>query len=488
MASWRTPQGVVRDVIWLALLVGLAGCATNPVTGKKEFSVLSEADEIRIGQELDVEVRREFGIYEDRALQEYIETVGLRLARASERPNLPWHFAVVDVPAINAFALPGGYIYLTRGILPFLDSEAELAGVLGHEIGHVTARHAARAYSRSTGAGAGLAILSIFFPAARPFQGLSELAAGLFFLKFSRDDELQADRLGAAYNAREGYDPAGVSGMLTTLARIEEASDRRGVPNWLTTHPHPADRVERLQETLATLKPGAAGFTTGREPFLSHIDGLVFGDNPREGIVRGPLFLHPELRFAVRFPDGWEVTNGAEEVVAREPGTRVTMTLGLVDARAGQSIEQVAVRHMQGAGFRHESGAVTKIDALEAYVATYRGSVRGVGRAAARAAHIVHGRRIFLLAGVAPADDFARHAGGFMASIQSFRALSAREAATIQPNRLDLYTVQPGDTWQAIAARAGEGIVRATTLAIMNHSPVNEQPRPGSRIKIAVAG
>src|SRR5205814_9316931 len=171
-------------------------CATNPVTGKRQLALMSEAQEIAAGQQNDAEVRRDMGVYEDRALQEYVSGIGMRLAAISERPNLPWHFTVVDVPAVNAFALPGGYIYITRGILPFLDDESQLAGVLGHEIGHVTARHAVEQYSKATGAQLGLILGSIFVPGGAQLGQAAQTGLGLLFLKNSRDDEAQADRLG----------------------------------------------------------------------------------------------------------------------------------------------------------------------------------------------------------------------------------------------------------------------------------------------------
>ena len=149
------------------------------------------------------------GSYDDRALQEYVTTVGMKLAQVSERPNLPWHFTVVDVPAINAFALPGGYIYITRGILPFLDDESQLAGVLGHEIGHVTARHAASQYSKSTLAQVGLLATAIFAPGGAAVAQAGGTGLGLLFLKNGRDDEAQSDELGVRYASRAGWDPAG---------------------------------------------------------------------------------------------------------------------------------------------------------------------------------------------------------------------------------------------------------------------------------------
>ncbi len=468
----------------------LAACATNPVSGSSEFTLMSEAQEIKLGQQLDAEVRREMGLYDDAELQRYVEQVGQRLAAQSHRPHLPWHFAIVDQPAVNAFALPGGYIYLTRGILPFLDSEAELAGVLGHEIGHVTARHAARQYTKQTATSVGLAVLSIFVPQARPYQDLASTAFGLLFLKHSRDDEEQADRLGAEYTVKGGWDPAGVAGVLTTLARLDEAvSSRRGVPGWLSTHPAPGDRLAKIQPVVEQTRAATGGQPgrVERETYLRRIDGLVFGDRPDEGVLRGDTFWHAALRFRLDFPPGWGVTNSPEQVVAQQPGREVYLVLQLVERPRG-GLEDVALDSMRRAGFRLVSGALAEVSGLRAFVGTYRGRMRGVGDARARAAHIAYDRNVFLLVGLAPAPDFARVEADFLQSIRSFRPLSREEAAGIRPNRLAFYVVRPGDTWQSIAARAGEGNVKASTLAIMNHSPVHEQPRPGDRIKIVVGG
>src|SRR6267142_311046 len=208
--AWSARKRIVMRCTCLALLLALAtlvaGCATNPVTGKRELSLMSEAQELQIGQQQDAEVRKEMGVYNDRALQEYVTTLGLKLAQVSERPNLPWHFTVLDVPAINAFALPGGYIYITRGILPFLDDESQLAGVLGHEIGHVTARHAASQYSKSVASQVGLIAASIFAPGGQAIAQAGGTGLGLLLLKNSRDDEAQADGLGVRYSARAGWD------------------------------------------------------------------------------------------------------------------------------------------------------------------------------------------------------------------------------------------------------------------------------------------
>src|ERR671910_1256831 len=234
-----------------------AACATNPVTGKRQMSLLSEAGELAIGQQQDVEIRREMGVYDDPALQRYVSDIGQQLARASHRPNLPWSFTIVDSPAINAFALPGGYIYLTRGILAYLDDEAELAGVLGHEIGHVTARHAAQAYTRQAQANLGLTILSIFVPSTAPFADLGSAGLSVLFLRHGREAELEADRLGVEYGSGVGYDPAGVPRFLATLARVNALS-ARGVPNWLSTHPDPGSRAIKAEPVAGKFVSDAA--------------------------------------------------------------------------------------------------------------------------------------------------------------------------------------------------------------------------------------
>jgi predicted Zn-dependent protease len=459
------------------------------VTGQKEFSLMSEAQEIETGRQLDAEVRREMGVYRDDELQRYVNAIGQRLARGSHRSQLQWHFAVVDQPAVNAFALPGGYIYLTRGILPFLDNEAELAGVLGHEIGHVTARHSAASYSKATGAGVGLALLGIFVPSTRPLQGVAETAMSVLFLKHGRDDELQADRLGADYSAKAGWDPNGIAGMLTTLARIDEATgSRKGVPNWLSTHPAPADRVQQVGVAVQQAK-ATAGQTlaTDEAEFLNHVDGIVFGDSPEQGIVRGNEFLHADLRFRFKFPQGWEVQNSPTQVVAKAPNADVYLLLQLVQEPRG-TVEDIAVGGMQKSGFRHIEGGRGEINGLQAYVGTYQGNVQGLGQVAVRAAHIVHERNVYVLAGLAAPNVYRQFDGAIVQSLRSFEPLSRQEAASIRPNRIDVYTVRSGDTWQSIAGRASEGNVKASTLAIMNHYPVNEQPRVGDRIKIVVAG
>ena len=482
-------------VVAVGLLVLASACATNPVTGKREFVLISEADELEMGRQADAEIQQQMGVYEDFAIQEYVEEIGYSLAAVSHRSELDWHFTVVDSPAINAFALPGGYIYLTRGIMAYLSDEAELAGVLGHEIGHVTARHSVQAITRAQGAQYGLVLGQIFVPPMRsnPYTGgVGDLAGsglGLLFLKFGRDDEIQADRLGAEYALGGGWHPQGVADMLSTLARVNTVSDRRGVPNWLSTHPDPEARVAEVgpivSEMLAAADP--AVLRVDRSGYLDRIDGLRFGENPEDGIVRGNEFLHPPLRFAIEFPEGWAVQNSEAVVLAKQPGEEIYMLLQLAE-HPGGNLRTVARTTMEDAGYQFRSGRETTINGLDAYLGTYGGHVDGLGEIVAQMAHIRHDRNVYAVGGIGPVGDMARVEREVDRSIRSFRSLSRDEADSILPNEIALYVAREGDTWQQIAQRGGDDVVQAATLAIMNGYPVNEQPRPGDRLKIVVPG
>ncbi|HXD74863.1 MAG TPA: M48 family metalloprotease [Vicinamibacterales bacterium] len=481
MRSW---VGRLKPATTCLLLLA-AACATNPATGERQLSFMSEEKEIALGQENDAQVRKEMGSYDDRALQEYVTSIGLKLAQVSERPALPWHFTVADVPAVNAFALPGGYIYITRGILPYLDDESQLAGVLGHEIGHVTARHAASQYSKSTLSQIGLIGAAIFAPGGPAIAEAGGSGLGLLLLKNSRDDEAQADGLGVRYASRAGWDPAGIPRMLTTLGRIEEASDSKGVPNWLQTHPQPDDRVQRVQAAVREAEAGATKFVENHDAYLQRMKGLVWGDNPEQGIVRGSSFLHKGLRFSFEFPAGWSIENGSTAVVAKQPGTNDLMLLQQV-RRPARTVEDTAIITMQNAGFRAVEGAPRSVNGLDGYVGSYVGVLQNYGRVQLRALFVRNNQDTYLVAGIAPIDAYPNVVSTFDRSLDSFRSMSPADAERLQPNRIDLYTAKQGDTWQSIAERQSKGIIKATTLAIMNGHPVNDQPPPGERLKIVV--
>src|SRR4029077_3299620 len=298
------------------LAVLAAGCAVNPATGSRQLMLVSESQEIAMGRDYDKEVVATIGLYADSGLQGWIQQFGARLAATSERPNLPWSFRVVDDPVVNAFALPGGFIYVTRGILAHLNSEAELAGVVGHEIGHVTGRHSARPTTKQQLAQVGLVVGSIASSDFGRYAGLASQALGVLFLKYSRDNERQADDLGLRYMRRVNYDPREMPHVFEMLTRVSQAEGGGRVPEWLPPHTDPTNRRGRIEQEIAALPQNFSGVAVNREAYLRRLDGLVYGNNPREGYFKDTEFFHPDLRFRITFPAGWTTNNGKQTVVA----------------------------------------------------------------------------------------------------------------------------------------------------------------------------
>lgn len=463
-------------------------CATNPATGRRQFNILSDSSEVALGKEADGQVRQEMGLYDDQAWQDYVTRVGQAMARQSHRPELPWSFAVVDASAINAFALPGGYIYLTRGILPFLKNEAEMANVLGHEIAHVTAKHGATAYSTQQVVGGALGVGRILAPQDKQaLFAAAEMSLGLLFLKHGRDAEFEADKLGVGYAAATGWNPSGMAGMLQTLGRLSEASgSSRGVPNFLSTHPLPADRVQRVEEIAAAARTSSSTRVNADE-FARRLDGLVYGDSREQGILRGRDFMHPILRFALRFPDQWQVSNGAAQVAAQPEGVdTMAVMLEMVDG-GGQSPAQAGRARMASAQMTEVQGGSTTVNGLPAFVGVFRG---GAGNEAftARVAYISHGGRLYQIAGLATDAAFSQADGVFRDTIGSFRGLSQAEADRVQPARIDFHTARSGDTWESLAQSLSRGAISASALAIMNGADPSSRPAVGTRLRVVVGG
>ncbi|HEU5148023.1 MAG TPA: M48 family metallopeptidase, partial [Chryseosolibacter sp.] len=281
----------------------LDSCAKNPVTGKSELMLLSKDQEIAMGQQSDPEIVAFFGLYEDERLQNFIKQKGQEMASISHRPELPYEFKIVDSPVVNAFAVPGGFVYFTRGIMAHFNNEAEFAGVLGHEIGHITARHSAKQYSRAMLGQVGLVAGSVISPEFAQFADVAAQGLQLLFLKFGRDAESQSDKLGVEYSTKIGYDASEMAGFFSTLDRLSAESGQE-VPTFLSTHPDPADRERRVAKLAADWrkKTNAANLEVDRENYLKMIDGIIYGEDPKQGFVENNVFYHPVLRFQFTVP------------------------------------------------------------------------------------------------------------------------------------------------------------------------------------------
>jgi len=465
----------------LLLVAGtLAGCARNPATGKNELMLVSESQEIQMGQQYDSQVVATIGLYPDPALQSYIQDIGAKLATTSERPNLPWTFRVVDDPAVNAFAIPGGHVYVTRGILAHMTSEAELATVMGHEIGHVTARHTAHAISREEVANLGLAIGSIASSQVAKYAGVASQALSVLFLKFSRDNENQADQLGVRYSSRANYDSRQMVSVMQMLDKIQSQSGGR-LPEWLATHPNPGNRVEHITAVISQMHTDFSGAAVNRDGYQRRLDGMIFGMNPREGFFKGSEFYHPDLRFHVSFPSGWQTMNGKQAVAAQSPRQDAIIELTLAQ---GSSADQAARSFLSEQGI--QAGTLTRanINGLTASAApfaaqTQSGTVRG------NAVFVQYGNNVYRLLAYSPDAQWGNYQAVAQRSLSSFGPVSDPAILNVQPQHLSLFTLDRRTTIAELAHQRPSP-VSAATLALINQVDDNTPLQPGRIVKWVV--
>ena len=462
-----------RAVPALVLAASVAACAVNPVTGKRQFTLVTEAQEIELGREYDRQIVAEMGLHPDTALQAYVQELGMRLARNSERPHLPWTFRVVDDPVVNAFALPGGFIYITRGILAHLNSEAELAAVMGHEIGHVTAQHGVNQVSRAMLAQLGLGAASIFSETVARYSDVANAAMGLLFLKYGRDDERQSDDLGLRYMRAAGYDPREMADVFEMLARVSAASGGGRTPEWLSTHPNPENRYERIMAQVQALPQDFGNAVVGRDVYLRRLDGLVYGDDPRQGFFRGSEFLHPELRFRLRFPDGWKTANQRQAVLAGSPSEDAVIQLTLSNAESADAAARAFASQDE---IRATAPSPTRINGLRAATVAFSAATQSGGTVEGGAVFIEYDGRVYQLLGYAAAGRWSAYSATVSRVAESFAPLTDPAILNVQPMRIEIVRLDRAMTIEE-DARAYPGPVDAERLALINGV------EPGARLE-----
>jgi predicted Zn-dependent protease len=472
-----------RRAAAVLLAAVVAACATNPATGKRELSFIGEQQEIQMGQQADQEISAAVGIYRDAALETYVQRLGATLAAQSERPDLRWQFRILDDASVNAMALPGGYNYVTRGLLAYMNSEAELAAVMGHEIGHVTGRHTVNQLSKQQLAQVGMVLGMILRPELRNYGNLAEVGMGLLFLKYGRDHEREADTLGLRYTSRAGYDPRPMADVFSTLERVGNAEGARGrVPEWLSTHPAPENRRTRITEQIQQLAAPAGG-VVDREEYMRRVDGIMFGPNPREGFFEQNVFHHPDLRFRFEFPRGWQTSNQKQAVAAMSPeqDALVVITMGggaSASAAAQQFFSQQGIQ--RGQAWRGDING-HRAQAYQFAAATGQGTLQGI------AAFVELDSRVFQILGYAPAQRWGRHEATLNRSLGSFDRENDARVLNVQPARLDVVNVPVGMT-VAEFARRHPSTVSPQTLALINGLPDANQPLRDRLAKRVVGG
>ncbi len=443
-------------------VAGIAGCATNPVTGQRQISLISQSQEIQMGQQGSAEVEQSLGLVENNALQQYVQRVGGSIAAVSERPELPWKFRVVNDPQPNAFALPGGFIYVTRGLLPLMHNEAELATVLGHEAGHVTAKHSVTQMSRAQLAQLGLGLGSILVPALQKFGGAAGVGMQLLFLKYGRDDERQADDLGFKYALANRYDVRQMEDVFQALGRTQEAAGQSPLPTWESTHPGTAERIEAARARAAALPATTGALNAGEAEYAARIEGLVYGENPREGFFRNSLFLHPDSKFQLQFPQGWKTQNTTRAVFSGSPQQDAILQMTIAAGSPTQAAQQFASQQ----GITVMQSAQQNVNGLPAAVVTFeavseQGAIRGL------VGFVAHGGSTYQILGYSAAQQFGSYQRLFANVVASFNRLTDQSALNAQPNRIKTIRLDRAMTLTAFNQRYPSTIPMAE-LAIIN--------------------
>lgn len=446
---------------------------------------MSEEQELSIGRKMAPKIEKDYGVYDSNRLQEYVAAVGERLAKVSDRPDIFFHFTVLNSPIVNAFALPGGYVYITRGLLAYLNSEAELAGVLGHEIGHITARHAVRQYTKAASYQLATGVASVFFPEITRYGQFSDLVFMAITSGYSRKYEMEADKLGIKYISKSGYDPKAVSSVLKILELLERFSDKKTYTSLFSTHPKTEKRIFSLErEPNGESLPQSP--VTGRENYLREIDGLVFGDDPREGIIFGNRFQHPEFRIEVFFPEGWSIKNMPHAVIAKDPDHDFQLELRVHSLTKRKSITEIAHVLSKKFGFKEIDGSQKKVNDLEAYVGTYEGRSREFGNIMARIGFFMIRDMAHYIIGFSRPGEFKKALPFFNNTIETFKKLSRQQAENIHPNRIRLHVAGEGETLATIIKKLGGSSGDVKTVALINAWDPEKLPelKPGMVIKV----
>ena len=484
----RHPQRFHQPVAVLmacVLALFIAHCSTNPATGKPQLALVSEQQEIAMGREAAQQAAQQIGLYPDERLQSYVSSLGKQLAADSERPNLPWSFQVVDDPSVNAFALPGGFVFVTRGLMTHLTSEAELVSVLGHEIGHVTARHSVEQMSKAQLAQIGLIAGMVLRPELANYGDLAQTGLSLLFLKYSRDDERQADDLGLRYLVRENYDPREMPQVFETLRRVSERETQGGrVPGWLSTHPTPEDRIQRISSQVSSLNRDFSRTTVGRETYLRALDNVVFGENPREGYFRGNTFIQPELGFQVTFPRGWTTSNQKQAVGAISDRQDAVVVVTLSDRSSPQQAAQEFFSQqgiVQGQSLQAGLGGGSSVARSFGVQRGQSGDLEGI------AAFVEQNGRVYQVLGYTLADRWRGYNGDLSSALASFSRVTDRRLLDVEPQRLDVVTLPSSMTLQEFERRYPSS-VDLQTLAIINQAEPGTRFNAGDEVKRVVGG
>lgn len=468
----------------LCLILLMSDCAVNPVTGKKQLMFMSESQEIALGTQYDPSVVSTFGLYHDEDLQNFLNVKCEEMGKISHRPNLEYHIKILDSPVVNAFAVPGGYIYLTRGILAQFNNEAELIGVLGHEMGHITARHSASQQSKQQMGQILLAGGMIVSEDFRQYAGYAMQGMQLLFLKFSRDNEREADRLGVEYTSKVGYDASKMADFFQVLKKMQMGSSHAGVPTFMSTHPDPGDRYNSVARSSKQWQDSLKikNWKVNKNNYLDMIDGMVYGNDPRQGFVEGNMFFHPELGFSFPFPQGWGLENGPTQVqIAPEDG-RAVMLFSLSKEANAASAAQATVKNLQLTVMDTKERIIHGNKSVQV-ISSYKEASAETG-IQVFSTFIENKGRVYVFHGLTSETDFAEFVPKFEGTMVQFMELKDQKKLNIQPRRINVKTVQGKTTLATALKRAGVSDANMKEMTLLNNMEPGTELNTGDKYKV----
>jgi predicted Zn-dependent protease len=466
----------------------IISCAINPVTGKRQLMLMSEDQELQLGASYDPQVIATFGLYDNSTLKNFVQSQGNQMGKISHRPNIQYHVKVLDSPVINAFAVPGGYIYLTRGILAQLNSEAELAGVIAHEMGHITARHSASQQTKQTLGqlvliGGMIASKTVAQYADYAMQGMQ-----LLFLKFSRDDEREADRLGTMYSSIVGYDAHQMAEFFKVLYKMNLASSQGGVPTFLSTHPDPGDRYNYVNQRATAWQDSLKlkEYKVNRDPYLKLINGIIYGEDPKQGYCEGTTFYHPEMKFKFTYPAGWQFQNSPMQV-QMAPSDGSALVLFLLSGQ--KTLKAAADTAMAQFGLTLVSSKNVTVNTLPALatLSTQTSQDQNTGATSTNrilSYFINYNNVIYVFHGVTSDANFANLAPAFESTMASFAKLTDASKINVTPNKIIVRPVPMAGTAAQAFTALGVPQDKLADIVLLNNMELTDKVAVGKMVKV----
>jgi predicted Zn-dependent protease len=482
-----------RKLIQILLFAGavllIPACAVNPVTGKKQLVLISESQEIAMGAQYDPEIIASYGVYDAPELLKLITAKGEAIGKLSHRPNLQYHFRILDSPVVNAFAVPGGYIYITRGILAQFNNEAELMGVLGHEIGHVTARHSVQQMTQQQIAQIGLAVGVMASKDFAKFAGVASQGVQLLFLKFSRDHEKQSDKLGVEYATKMGYDTHKMADFFQVLQKMQTSEGPAGIPTFLSTHPDPGDRYEAVNKMTTewqdSLKTG--DWKVNGDSYLKLLDGLVYGEDPRQGYVDASVFYHPVLRFQFPFPSGWKLANTPSQVQMSPSDGAALIVFSMSDKK---NLDSASVAALQSLNLTALASTRVSVNGMPALAVTSEQANKDAQTGQVTSAikvlsyFIDYNGSIYVFHGVTDAAKYDTYLSAFEATMSKFAKLNDPNKINVQPKRLKIMAATKAGTLAETLTGFGVAKDKQAEVALLNNMELSAQVAKGKLVKI----